>query len=628
MRKPGCMKARGTARVPARLAVGVSAALILSLVQPARAEAPALLGPPRTSVGTPAAFERTLRTMEELGVPQPMLDRMRGLESVETATDVYAIGVRDLDGDRSADVIEWRTTYSLSVDVGDQSDPFAAGEEAETVFTARSGKDGKKLWRKKYDDFVIPVITTVGDGRRGVVTVGGLFSFFGWGERRLDLESLEGKTGKRLWARSFTSVEAGDYFNHVSTDAPVALGLGQTLPGKPVDVVVTLATEVSAPLASTTAARVVVVDGADGSVVTHAKVDVAVDWHPYADVVGDLEGDGLDDYVVVNDPGVDLGGPQEPPTLGGTIYARRGVDGSEIWTTSELDLNDFAWAYGIPHVAGGKAPEIAMLTPNDPYWNDFALYLFDGSTGAVRWKKLGFGLMVPGDIDRNGTPDLFMGDGWVSLKKHRGAFISRAFQGSGRMIYKKVHRWRFQEGLPCPGDLCGGGWGYGFGGAGDVHPDALGEHYFYLHARRDPNPPEEYLAIGDGRDGSEIMTLDGRTYPAGSSIDGRGDDLFRIKTKDGISTIEVLDGLTQRRRLRTVIQRTRGVLPRSTDVWVDTFGLPGDRCADLIVNMWSDEGSYYAILDGGSAKVLWSFWDGAKNARPWFTNRQDLNRAC
>ncbi|MGI8774798.1 MAG: FG-GAP repeat protein [Actinomycetota bacterium] len=610
-----------------RVAAALALALLISTASPGLARS-LIERPSPASRRLPSIVTQTLRTMRELGMPDRLIDRLESRVDVASESDIFAIPVSDLDRDGTREIIEWKLTYSFSFSEGTQGDPLGPEEEFETIFIVRSGDNGKRLWRKSYEDLVFPVDTIGADGRPGIVTIGGLISFFGpSGQRYLDFESLEGRSGKRQWQRSFAGVSAGDAFTQVSENSPISISFAQALAGKPVDIIVSLATEVSTLLTHSVAARVVVVDGSDGSETRHPSVDVGLDWMPYSGAVGDLDGDGLADYAVVNNPGIDLGGPQEPPSVGGTIYARRGTDGSEIWTTSGLELYDFGFAAGIPSVVGDKTREVVLITPNDPEWRDFAVYLFDGGVGLQRWKKLGVGVMVPGDVDRDGRSDLVMADAWFNFEKHKAGFKVSAYRGSGRRIYRKSYRWSF-EGLPCPMGYCSSGAGYGWGSGGDIQPDALKETFLLLQAHQDPGEPQTHTILADGRDGAAIHRGDGTTFPAFGAVDGRGDDLFRIETKGGISVVEVLDGRTQRTLLRTVIQRTRGLLPRSAYAFAETFGLPGDRCADIVINMWSGEGSYYAILDGGSGEPLWSRWNGERRSRPRFTSRSDLNTAC
>lgn len=120
------------------------------------------------------------------------------------------------------------------------------------------------------------------------------------------------------------------------------------------------------------------------------------------------------------------------------------------------------------------------------------------------------------------------------------------------------------------------------------------ESFISLKVQQDPGEAQTRTILADGRDGRVLSIGKGETYPAGDAIDGRGDDLFKIETKGGISVVEILDGRTERQLLRTVIQRQSGLLPRPAGAWGETFDLSGDSCADIVVNMWSREGSYYA----------------------------------
>lgn len=622
----GSRRLGGVSRVGAVLA---ACAVVFGILPASVAGAGGLQRPDRSARTLPQIVENTFRTLEEFGAPQRLIDHLRAAEDIDSETSVIALGAPDLNRDGVAEVIEWKLTYSLTFGTGEEGDPLGLEDEFETVITIRSGDSGKKLWRKKYDDFVIPVATNVGEnGRKGVLSIGGILSFFGASvDRYLTFDSHRGIDGKRLWQRSYTAVQAGDYFTHIAEGTPIAIATTQALPGKATDVLISLATEVSTLFTYTMAVRAVVIDGKDGSDRTHPTIDVGVNWMPYASPVRDLDGDGLQDYAVTNSLGIDPGGPQEPPSVGGTVYARKGTDGSDLWITSGLTFYDFAWTGGLPDVIGGKAGEVGVLTPADPEWRSFNVLLLDGTFGALHWTKTASGFGSPGDVNRDGEPDVLLGTDRFSFENHRASFTATAVEGSGRRIFRRTHTWDF-EGLPCPGGICSGGYGLGWGSSGDVHPNRVKETYVYFYAQQDPGPAQSHTIVADGHDGRALVTSDGNMYPAYGAVDGRGDDLFWIETRGGIAEAIVLDGRGGRELLRFVLQRTRGLLPRGAYAYADAFHLPGDRCDEVILNMWSSEGSFYAILDGGSAETLWSYWNGERKEKPRFTIREDHNHTC
>lgn len=632
----------GNRRTLFRVSVAALALTALTPFLPSAAADPA----PRTPevpIDTGIKIEM-LRQLKELGAPEEIIDLITKSDaSVEEGRSTYAQPFPDLDGDGTAEVAE--VTFSFLISISDsQTDinEFVV-EEIETFIRVRRGTDGKVLWKKRYEDFVIPVPAQIGaPARQGVLAVGGLLSFFGGsaGERYFTLEALDGTRGRLQWSREYRGVGGSDGLtSSFATNSPVSISLFQGLPGDATDVLVGLGDYVTTPLTSTVAVRTVVVDGEEGGEVLHTNVDVGVDWIPHPMATSDFDGDGLHDYVVANNPGIDPGGPQEPPSFGGVLHARRGTDGSEIWTTGGLTFAYYAGTASLPNVVGTSTRDLGIVTYH-PKERDIlpvplpelpisfldhvpVVMLLDGATGYVRWTKPGEWIFSPGDLTGDGKEDVVVER--LKANKARVRYEQHAFTGVGKKIWVHDVTWRPK---PCLAGACFRSW-WGWGsGMGDVQPDSTRDTFVALNKFEDPGTQEEKRYVMDGRSGRVLVESDETLVPSWVAIDGAGSDLLTLAANPGNLAVTARRGHSGDVLWRTVFRGPEALLKERSWPWAGGFYLPGDHCGDQVVGVNHGRASFYAVISGADGSTLWSFWSGAKENRPKVTERFDRNPAC
>lgn len=620
-------------------------ALVLSLVGPllpaGGAEPPGQTPdlPPDTGLKM-----RMLGQLQDLGAPEIFTDMITQQEaSVEEGRFTTAGPFPDLNNDGVAEVAEATFVYRIRISDSQTDLNQIVVESIRTKIRIRRGTDGKVHWTKTYDDFVIPVPARVGaPARPGVLALGGLLSFFGGGagERYFNLEALDGSNGRRQWGREYRSVGGSyDFTASVTTNSPVSISLFQGLPGSATDVLVGLGDYVETPLTRTVAVRTVAVDGEQGEEVAHTNVDVGIDWIPYPIAISDSDGDGLDDYAVANNNAVDPGGPQEPPSFGGVLYARRGTDGAEIWTTGGLTLLYYAGLAHLPNVVGGGARDVGLVTyhPSDEqllpaplpelpisFINAYpVVMLFDGANGYHRWTKPGEWLFSPGDVSGDGTDDVVVER--VKANKKRLRYEQHAFTGADRKLWTHDVTWNPKD---CLAGACFRRW-FGWGGRmGDVQPDALTDTFVDLGMWEDPGGEERKTHVMDARSGRVLYRSGDTLSPAMTAIDGDGSDLLTLQTDASSLTITARAGTSGRPLWRTELKGPEELLKKRTYPWGAGFSLPGDACGDIVVSATLRSHSFYAILAGADGKMLWSFWSGARADRPRVTDSIDRNFAC
>jgi hypothetical protein len=584
------------------------------------------------------------KQLEELGIPEDFLPFLRDDAKVRTGRALFGEAAPDLDGDSAPEVLETDLRYSYAARQGVQDSLPTVQSEVDTRIVVRQSTTGKKLWAKRYNRDAWAISMRVGEkGRQGVVVVSGLWNFYGTTETStLGFDAFEGRSGKRLWSREYSSVTRYDLLTTVSEDAPLMIARFDALEGRAEDLMVAFATRVGDFFDTVMATRVVVIDGATGVEHQHPMVDVGVNWWPIPLPTKDLDKDGLEDYATTNNHGVDLGGSQEPPSFGGTVYARKGTDGSSIWTTSGIEMALFAFTIELPDVVSDGTPDVALNTyveknnsllpaPIDVPLISFVryedrVYLFDGRFGTERWHRPREWIYSPGDIDSNGKDDLLMGKFKIQPKRSRTLFDQLAVDGDGHRLWGKVSVWE-HEALPCPKGFCVAWYGYSVDVSPDVQPDRVKDVLFSQDVEQDASINDSVTRLFDGRSGDLGFETDDEVQSVGVAIDGRGTDLVSHRIKGNKVRVTAHDGSYE--SLWTgILGGPDKILPRQYWLWADGFVLPGDRCGDLVIDASQDNDSFYGVFNGADGQLMWWRWTGPKAERPTFTQRRDYNKAC
>lgn len=561
------------------------------------------------------------RSLTGLGVSQEVLDFLRDDQRVRTGRWLLAEPAGDLDGDGTGDVFESDVRYRFTVGGGGAPSPE---DQVISIVTARDGATGKKIWRKKYDTDVWPVPWQVGSkGRPGALLIGDVYSMLDpTGATTLWFEAVTGTRGRRVWRRSYTSTYSDTVVSWVATNQLVSFGRMDAVRGKADELMLGLSTIAGTLLTSSAATRTIVIDGRDGTERIHPIIDVGVGWIPIPGDVGDLDRDGFDDVVTTNNPGIDPGEGQEPPVVGPMVYARKGDDGSPIWNES-VPMDYFAYAWDMSDVAGTRTPEVGLDTVQKNKWHT---YLLEGDYGTPWWDASAGWMHAPGDIDRDGRKDVVLTRWYGGMGSGRMRIEQDALRGSGDRIWSRETIWDFED-APCPRSACFGWASMGADVRGDVDPDGVNDTAMSLAIGQNAVFTDSTAFLLDGRTGRRVYQTDAELSSTGVAIDAHGDDLTRFAVVNGAMTLEAVDG-RGRKLWGGPLMGPRKVLPRDAGHFAFGLHLRGDRCGDVLVDVFDDGDTFYAVMDGGSGRILWSRWSGPKSEHPSFAVNRDRNPAC
>lgn len=336
----------------------------------------------------------------------------------------------DFDGDGAADLLSFEFPAT---------DPAALTTPSPRLVSLLRGRDGAVLWTRELSGRVLPAplgpqgrqgVAAIegpqaGDECKGVclvahTTIGSASTEHRPNGRAVVLGALDAG-GQDVWSREFQPGVGADVLLSLHRDETGAAeekasryedqpefgGMLQATPGPALDFVVGLLDrqEAAGQAAATTTAMVV--DGGDGS--TRATVEVTTaSRQPVAFAAGDLDGDGLDDFVLTHAP------------LTGRITAYRGTDAAPFWTTPAAFVPAYAAVSSLGDLDEDGRAEL-LVEGADRFLNaDDSLWILDGATGGLRLQlPEGDILHVAGDVDGNGRSELLHqeivfqeGQGW------------------------------------------------------------------------------------------------------------------------------------------------------------------------------------------------------------------------
>ncbi len=210
---------------------------------------------------------------------------------------------------------------------------------------------------------------------------------------------------------------------HAIHGAPVdLLGIAVAAPGDvDLDGRADLLVGISNPLLGTTPGRARLYSGSDGSVLR-----TWTDPLPYFGMAvagaGDANGDGIPDVVVGDPAGAPADGAFPGALVGpGAVWLFSGADGSVLATSAGAAFGDL-YAYsvsGAGDLDGDGRPDFLVGSPLDDLVGVDAgrAFVFSGATGSLLVEHapgtpgdaFGWSVAGPGDVDRDGVPDLLAG---------------------------------------------------------------------------------------------------------------------------------------------------------------------------------------------------------------------------
>lgn len=589
--------------------VVLAAALVLGV-------APAADGASRDRVSRQERFQAWLDERARLSRGLPLADKQRSIE--DWGYYAYTLAAGDLDGDGHGDVLDVRSHLQYDE---------VLGFVEETRLEAFRGKDGKALWNVTVPpaSYVFALATAVGtDGKPGVVVVAlrdtGIGSDVGaTGEYDTTVLSYNG-AGAPLWARELPGVWADSLTGWTFGDAMVA-GFFNAVSGGGTDLLIQ-STAMAAAYEPTgtldraqNAAQYAVLDGATG-VVKPIGQPIRGEWEtPYPDTVGDLDKDGLDDFVV--DTEVDRA----------TLTAYSSKDGRQLWARPDFvdgprsiivlpdatgdgkaEVGVLSYAYG-PSLGQASASSVIVMSP------DYQVVLIDGASGAIRWRKAGNRLYAIGDADRKAGSELVVGE--TVANTHIG-FTAAAYTGSGKRLWSVTRKLRTTD---SENKTQYASWG----ATVDFDADGVKDIGYSVVSGAGKKPKRDDGSV-DGRTGKVSRDPVPDMYATRAWLDGRGADAYVASLASGTLTFDAWRG-DAATRLWSVAVAARGIFDSSMAVSVD-----GDRCDDLVLSTYGDDGYVDIVLSGSTGKPLWqlsrSEWEAGAVSAPQVKRHKVYRKGC
>ena len=470
-----------------------------------------------------------------------VVDLQRGIDILRVSSEdrrhrafPYATPAGDLDGDGHPDVL---TAESIA----ERESAEAGIVSFRYRVTARRGSEGGLLWELplRADELhaarLGPQAThgaLLVNGERTSTMGGGGSSSQGFGDRvelrGLNLTAVDGE-GAELWERVFDAgvfagvavadEEEGRRQASVVERFPTFGGLVQATPSAASDVLVSTLTRRETPAGLTSSIDVSIVDGATGANAGSFTVQTegtrsAV--HP----AGDLDGDGLDDVLVLRDP-----------TEGG-LTARRASDGAVIWS-NPADIVPFEVSIrDLGDVTGDGISEIAVSGSGDVFdGSPPRVTVLDGAGGEVLLSTIAGAVSVAGVVDEEGTIGIMTQR--VIEEPERGV-LYRLHSPEGETLLETVVPVPQVEGQSTSVQLTAD--------AGDLDGDGVRDAG---HRRVFSTQAAGTTSEGTMVSGATLTPLQGGDagLPLHASLDGAGDELVRVaRSAPGELTVTATDG--------------------------------------------------------------------------------------
>jgi hypothetical protein len=522
--------------------------------------------------GTPARTVQAAWHAAGRAQPGPTVTGSAAIQtSALSALNSLLLAAGDMNGDGVGEVLDARY--------------HPAGEDSERlVLFCRSGASGAVLWKKvvaaRSGHVYLPLPQLLGaKGLPGVVIndVGSSTS----GKTvtvSVRLVALD-ESGVKFWSHK----ESGtiDSSTNAEQHVPIPAGL-DTFQSDAQDVLIGRYDSPGGEDAAVTM-QPIRVRGRDGTVAALGAAVTSTAGSPSLADVPDLSGDGLADTVVV-----------VPGSGDGTgVFARRGIDGSQIWTNTSLTVNPGAIAtpVGDVHASASGSPDVddVAVSTGSPTGGGLGLplpfpdptapgehgqvALLDGASGTSVWAKDGdsaYPVLQAGKPLKPAT-GVVMTDTESDDTTTTATTTLTTYDDAGEQVYASTYK--ASTTTSADGDTMAIGI---VGEVGDFDADGSTDGLALVLVTSGENSDlTETLFLG--KDGSALKT--GAAEPLGGSTTGDGDNLVVVKTHHGI-IVSMRRGSDNTVLWRNKVVHSRGVRAAAA------FGMPmhdTSTCADVLV---------------------------------------------
>jgi hypothetical protein len=479
------------------------------------------------------------------------------------------------------------------------------------TLTARRGTDGAVLWQREEGALEVRPTALGPEGKPGVLLVRGNWTRTEGGGNFLvnrveaafvDLLAL-GSDGSDLWrfttdtgvvaGAGYVDKDDGNQQASVWERYPILAGTLGATASPATDALVVFLTRRETPDHIESTLDISVVDGADGQIAWSRTVQT-VDTRPSVQPAGDLDGDGLDDFIVLREP-----------TFGG-VTARRGTDGAKLWTNQGSIVPYSAGPVDdLGDVTGDGIDDLAVRgTGGSPADTTPRISVLDGRTGELLFAEVGSTITAVGALDdEEPGRSAFVTQRYVSTPER--AVLYRLLDPEGallaeRAIVEPAEPNTYIVWLSPPGDL---------------DDDGVAEVGHILRSVSEVEGTTEAARIVSGR--TLVSMFDGIALPLGRSLDGSGHDLVTVlRSSAGTWSVTARDGTSGATLWSGGLAADAGY-PRPDDIHVAASDVDGDGVADVVLDTRSSREVQRAtgpgreaighswVLSGIDGRVLW-----------------------
>lgn len=489
----------------------------------------------------------------------------------------------DLNGDGHRDLVGVKIDY----------------ERGESVIEALDGVSGETIFVQEKDGYAFPIPARVGgEGTPGLL----VYSFSGEGAYVLVagaalLQTTVGAidaTGTALWERTFHGAYVDTLLLWLVENYGAGAAAFNGIDGPAADPIVVMASDRYDPVSYESSYDTLVLDGRDGST-AYEETATGEDWS-YLVAAPDLDKDDLDDLIRIG-------------RRNGRRYvqALKGTTGEPLWDPLSIRGGGLR---AVGDLTGDGTPE--LLATSRGCYCGFGYYesvrghrgasrasahtLVDGRKGRALWTEKAGALFVVGDVDGDGTRDF--GIQTLQTRGNRLGVTYSAMDWKGNELFTKFYgvagdpeaAFQKNKAVADVGDINGDGYLDSYHSIRFV--DFESESFF---------SDEGFVS---GKDGSKLRAGD-LSAPLRASLDGKGDDLYRIHRGPTKHTLKITDGSDG----SVLWERSLHVFKRNTRMYLQPLRGPDGR-TDLLVNLLSYTriGYLYAtyLLDGGTGETIWS----------------------
>lgn len=526
--------------------------------------------------------------------------------------------------------------------------------------TALNGRSGRKLWtaRESYENDGNILLF---EERVGVAGKNGVLLYKGEGDNTTWIGISN--RGKRVYSTEVVRSSWGPPGEQADYEELYSVGFFNGLEGRATDILFGYAVGIGTfiprgdlgfYLRATSSARATILDGRDGSLTVHDELDQGLKQAPVPQIASDMDGDGLDDYAVVNvlpeiqrDPETGIPITPDPDMM--FTRARKGTTGEALWLSEPMkvepapftinltprDSSDFYVDRGLSDVTGDTVGDLLVAAHRfDPLADeqtidDYPLFMLDGTNGDISWTAKGSpsryaSVSDLGRIDKDDTLDLLTVTFEWTEETVENEVI--AYSGAtGKKLYRRSYP--LKGAVPPTNGTSAGGWGSTWGVAlGDLAAEGstdweISTHWF--NETGSDHPDDRFFL--DGRTGRKLLPK-----PAGfslqRSIDLRGDDLIGTRVED--TSLDVFDGRDNSVLLSLTL---KGLVSDIFFPWMGlgTARMNRDKCVDLVATVDDGTGIHALMIDGGSGRVLWTRRQSGRDLGDVeLENGADNNPAC